>query len=141
MGLNIEHFKQEIKHFVSVTKKELFSVFIILFVGISCFCLGRLSAEEIKGERGDVKIESSGLLGASAAGIPKEKEPPAKVVEETSDKSTGEEVVASKSGKKYHYPWCAGAKQIAEKNKITFKNIGEARSAGYLPASNCKGLK
>lgn len=51
------------------------------------------------------------------------------------------EVVASKSGTKYHYPWCSGAKQISEKNKITFPSIEEARKAGYTPATNCKGLK
>lgn len=51
------------------------------------------------------------------------------------------EVVASKSGSKYHFPWCAGAKQISEKNKITFTSVEEARKAGYAPASNCKGLK
>ena len=53
----------------------------------------------------------------------------------------GEEVVASKSGTKYHYPWCPGAKQISEKNKISFSSIEEARAKGYTPASNCKGLK
>lgn len=50
-------------------------------------------------------------------------------------------IVASKNGTKYHYPWCSGAKQISDKNKITFKSIEEARKAGYTPASNCKGLK
>lgn len=50
-------------------------------------------------------------------------------------------VVASKNGSKYHYPWCAGAKQISDKNKITFNSIEEARAAGFTPASNCKGLK
>lgn len=51
------------------------------------------------------------------------------------------EVVASKSGTKYHYPWCSGAKQISEKNKIIFSSIEDARKAGYAPATNCKGLK
>lgn len=52
-----------------------------------------------------------------------------------------EAVVASKNGTKYHYPWCPGAKQIAEKNKVTFSSIEEARAKGYTPAANCKGLK
>ena len=50
-------------------------------------------------------------------------------------------LVASKSGAKYHFPWCAGASQIAEKNKIWFDSYVEAQTAGYTPASNCKGLK
>lgn len=57
------------------------------------------------------------------------------------DTSSVEKVVASKSGTKYHYPWCAGAKQISEKNLITFNSIEEARAKGYTPALNCKGLK
>ncbi len=51
------------------------------------------------------------------------------------------QVVASKNGTKYHLPTCSGAKQIAEKNKITFASVEEARKAGYTPASNCPGLK
>lgn len=49
-------------------------------------------------------------------------------------------VVASKSGSKYHYPWCGGAKQIKEENKIFFNSPQEARNAGYTPAANCKDL-
>jgi hypothetical protein len=29
-------------------------------------------------------------------------------------------VVASKNGTKYHLPWCAGAQQMSEENKIYF---------------------
>lgn len=50
-------------------------------------------------------------------------------------------VVGSKNGTRYHYPWCPGAKQIAEKNLITFNSIEEARAKGYTPAANCKGLR
>ena len=49
-------------------------------------------------------------------------------------------IVASKTGKKYHFPWCAGAQQIKEENKVWFANEVEAKEAGYSPASNCKGL-
>ncbi len=50
-------------------------------------------------------------------------------------------LVASRSGKKYHFPWCPGADTIAEKNKIWFKDEQEARRRGYTPAGNCKGLE
>jgi hypothetical protein len=53
---------------------------------------------------------------------------------------TSTEVVASKSGTKYHFPWCSGAKRILPENKITFPSPKEARAAGYSPAANCKGL-
>jgi hypothetical protein len=48
--------------------------------------------------------------------------------------------VVSKNGKSYHFPWCAGAQQISEKNKIYFTTREQAESAGYKPAKNCKGL-
>ncbi len=48
--------------------------------------------------------------------------------------------VASKKGTKYHLPWCGGAKQITEANKIWFVSKEDAEKAGYTPASNCKGI-
>lgn len=50
-------------------------------------------------------------------------------------------VVASKTGSKYHAPWCSGAQSISEANKVWFATPEEARAAGYEPAKNCKGLK
>ena len=49
-------------------------------------------------------------------------------------------VVASKNskGKLYHFSWCSGASQIAEKNKITFTNEAAAITAGYTLAGNCQ---
>lgn len=48
--------------------------------------------------------------------------------------------VASKKGTKYHLPWCPGAKQIKEENKLWFDSTEEAEKAGYAKATNCKGL-
>lgn len=46
--------------------------------------------------------------------------------------------VASKNGTKYHLPWCPGASQIKEENKLWFATKEEAEKAGYSPAANCK---
>lgn len=48
------------------------------------------------------------------------------------------EVVASKSGSKYHLPTCPGAKQIKPDNLISFTSIAAAEAAGYTAAANCK---
>lgn len=48
--------------------------------------------------------------------------------------------VASKSGTKYHLPWCGSAKQIKEENKIWFATKEDAEKAGYTPSANCKGI-
>jgi hypothetical protein len=50
-------------------------------------------------------------------------------------------IVASKTGTKYHFPWCSGAARIKDENKVWFASEADARTAGYTPASNCKGLK
>src|SRR3989338_3692479 len=52
----------------------------------------------------------------------------------------GGQVVASKSGSKYHLPWCSGAQAIKEENKVWFASREAAEAAGYEPAANCKGL-
>ncbi len=65
----------------------------------------------------------------------------ASVEASNTDTSAQVKVVGSKNGTKYHLESCPGAKQISEKNKIVFASIEEARSRGYTPASNCKGLK
>lgn len=54
------------------------------------------------------------------------------------DNPTGERVVASVNGTKYHYPWCPGASQIKEQNKIVFESVIEAQAAGFVLAGNCK---
>ena len=46
-------------------------------------------------------------------------------------------IVASKSGTKYHYIWCPGAKQIKEENKLFFTSETEAEAMGYSLAGNC----
>jgi pyridoxal biosynthesis lyase PdxS len=46
-------------------------------------------------------------------------------------------VVASVNSDKFHYPWCPGAKQIKEANRIVFESAAEAISAGFTLAGNC----
>lgn len=105
---------------------------LVILVGLLCFFLGRFSVAHsslasqggaaLVGES-DASSESlvqneAGVGGAIAGGV-----------------------IASKSGTKYHFPWCAGAKSIKEENKVWFASTQEARAAGYEPASNCKGLE
>jgi hypothetical protein len=110
----------------------------LVLIAVIAFCLGRVSGLQDKKE--PVRITTS------------PPNPSPKLGEESSEQTTlGEvkgattaasgSVVASKNGTKYHYPWCAGAKQISAANLVTFNSTESARAAGYTPASNCKGLK
>lgn len=130
---NIRDFSIKIKGFLYEAKEELLLGLIILLVGTASFGLGRIS-------KGDpAKVETNQIAGIG--GLNKIPEATSEVKAEVVEEIEGGEVVASKNGKKYHYPWCGGAKQISEKNKIFFKTTEEARAKGYTPAANCKGLK
>ncbi len=130
--MNIAELREKCK------SREAYTAVLIIVVGFASFGLGRLST--IEGAREPIRIEypkgAQTTEAAATAAVAAATLAPA-----TATTETGEMVVASKSGTKYHYPWCAGASQIAEKNKITFASPEAARKAGYTPASNCKGLK
>jgi hypothetical protein len=127
---------------------RIFIPALIILVGIGSFGLGRLS--KIESNKRGFSIEAPAnvaqiiknknlLLNADPNNKQTEKTLSNEQIDQKSIGKTGE-VVASKTGTKYHFPWCSGARTIAEKNKIWFNSAEEARKAGYQPASNCKGL-
>jgi hypothetical protein len=109
-------------------KEDIFIVFSIILVGLVGFGLGKLSA--LEKNRGSVEIIRSGPELVSALNLTT-----------TTDVSSNGLLVGSKNGTKYHFPWCAGASQISEKNLIWFNSYEEAQKVGYSAASNCKGLQ
>lgn len=135
-------------------KEDLFIVISIILIGLAGFGLGKLSALE-KG-RGEVSIKPAQmvtlpdgskdfvaidkLIEKSAVENSQNAVPISAAALVASESAKGL-LVASKSGTKYHFPWCSGASQITEKNKIWFNSYEEAQKAGYTAASNCKGLK
>jgi len=125
---------------------EIITVAIIVLVGLASFGLGRLSALESKREpvrilRAQVaeenvkhpmsNISREGANESSSSGLQLP----------TSNFQSGGQLVGSKNGTKYHFPWCSGAERIKEENKKWFDSIAAARAAGYSPAANCKGLE
>jgi hypothetical protein len=107
-------------------KEDIFIVLAIILIGLAGFGLGRLSALEKGRERVEIQpIKFTSLTTSSTTRVNEQADHP---------------LVASKTGKKYHFPWCAGALQIADKNKIYFDSYEQAQKAGYTPASNCPGL-
>lgn len=124
-----------------VNFRELYTAALIVFVGFASFGLGRLSRlEEL---REPVRIEQTSVHTQNAAAVASVPLYLSKAEQEKSAiaLAAGGQFVASKSGAKYHFPWCSGAQRIAEANKVFFNSVEEARKAGYTPASNCKGLK
>jgi hypothetical protein len=123
---------------------KYFTAVMILLVAVTSFSLGRISG--LEDGKDPVRVISRDLYGggsreqaASVGASAADDEKIGDSMPETQPDSG--QVVASKNGSKYHYPWCSGAKQISENNLIVFNSIEEARAKGYTPASNCKGLK
>lgn len=124
---------------------RFFITAVIILVGISAFGLGRLS--KINSERRGISIEAPSQTTGVADVKNKEVDG---VFEAFNNKNRASvvsasqnsgQVVASKNGTKYYFPWCGGVKNISEKNLIYFPSIQKARLAGYTPAANCKGLE
>lgn len=122
-------------------KDDLYIILIIILVGTASFGLGKISNYEknktpisiLKTKEyiySSLEKNASDINGAEI-----------KNIQNTDDKKINEIIVASKSGTKYYYLWCSGVSKIKEKNKIYFKTIEEAKSAGLTPATNCIGLK
>ncbi len=119
-------------------KSEWFAGLVLILVALSAFGLGRLSA--LTSPQTPVELvgmpESPLTASPAAANLNTTKN---LTIDNNKNVSSGE-VVASKEGSKYHYPWCPGAKQIKEGNKISFPTSAAARAAGYTPAGNCPNL-
>lgn len=132
---------QKIKLFYSYSQNRdrVIIPTMVFLVGIASFGIGRLSAMESQKE--PVKITTNGSFQTESLSANVSESLEGSNIEGEIELKKGGFVVASKSGTKYHFPWCSGAKRILEENKITFESIEEAKKAGLEPAGNCKGLK
>lgn len=110
----------KIKNWTDIAVGEWGLVAIVLLIGLASFGLGRLSVLETV--RPPVSITEAPAL-AEPRGM-----------------NIGGLIVASRTGSAYYFPWCASASKIAPQNQVWFASEEKARSAGYVPAKNCKGL-
>lgn len=122
MSEKLKSFLQNDQHFYGL---------LVVIVALSAFFLGR----------------ASGPVGETLPTVPLStitptKAAPVQVAAATSTaKAVAGEVVASKSGTKYHRPDCPGASQIKPANIVKFSSAAAAAAAGYTPAANCPGLE
>lgn len=104
----------------------------VIMLTIISFNLGKISA----GKDSDSPVTITGGQEVGTANIYK---PSSGGRATKSVLRTDPTVIASSKSKTkyYHFTWCSGAKQISEKNKLTFPNESSAMAAGYTLASNC----
>lgn len=115
---------------------------LIVIVGLSSFFLGRASVGVLENGRNLPQVNANTIEASESREVTESVFPTQKksVLPAESGAPVEGGYVASKSGTKYHLPWCGSAKQIKEENKIWFATKAEAEAAGYLPAANCKGI-
>jgi len=133
-------------HFSAKNKKDLLIVGIIILVGTGSYGIGRLSSIESKREPIRILYSETTTTTPPVSlpkAAPKTVTPnpnPASAVSAVKEIQPGM-LVGAKTGTKYHFPWCSGAQRIKAENKVWFASVEDARSAGYTPAANCKGLE
>ncbi len=145
--MSIQEIWTNFKRFV--TDSEAVIAVLLVFVGLGSFWLGRLSVTQNMSENVSMgeypkEIQVAAPLvpvlsdtARMASPTVSDRTSPQNVIK-SSDATKG--YVASKTGTKYHLPWCSGARRIKEENKVWFATKEEAEAAGYTPAANCKGL-
>lgn len=146
--MSIKDFSEKIKLHISSMKDDLYSeesgfkihndlyiVLMIILVGTASYGLGIISSHEKNRVPISVLKVKDSMYASVLESLPKNTDTNA-----AQEVNSGE-VVASKSGTKYYYPWCSGVSRIKEENKVWYKSIEEAKTAGLTPASKCSGLK
>lgn len=120
-----------------------------LLSGGTLFSLGRISSTDSKSTPINIKYENvASVLGAEDSEVSNQTKSKstkgsasnssAQIVVPTP--KTNGEVIGSKSGKKYYFPWCGTVKRIKLENQVHFASIELAKKAGYTPGGNCKGI-
>lgn len=129
-----------IKNWFNDNQADIVLVIGVILVALIGFGLGRLTAPEVA-KKEPVVIENIGenigsesnVLGQSSTGSDPAVSAGSDPVVTTNTQQGL--IVASKNGKKYHWPWCSWAQKIKPENQIWFNSEAEARSAGYEPCA------
>lgn len=122
-----------------ITDDGLFYSALIILIGIASFGLGRWSVADVSL---NATQPAAIILNEQIAPVPRAAEEGAETPSSAAPvtPATAGKYVGSKNGSKYHLPYCPGAKQMKEENKVWFASKEEAEAAGYAPAANCKGI-
>ncbi len=132
--------------------KSRFLPYILTLVGIlsggSFFFLGRMSAPQVPSDSLSVSYQNftesesqvASVIGSTASQSKTTKPIPQITQKVVPTPNTNGEVVGSKSGKKYYFPWCSVVKRIKPENQVHFASIELAKQAGFTPGGNCKGI-
>ena len=135
---------EKIKLFVESEKgKEIMIVFIVIFVGLASFGLGRLSVGDKSGGTLKVEYNEPELSSSEAINSPNLVNlglNDTKMGNSSQKANLGgiKQFFASSRGKKYYPVDCSAGGTIKEENKVWFSSRDEAEGAGYTLSSSCR---
>lgn len=142
---------RKIKSFISDYSEEVGVSLVVILVAFSSFFLGQFSIKSSLVSKNKISFEkdfiptsaTESAMQNSTTSTPvlnqnwsEEKEKSLSTLQ-ADNKSQKGDIVASKNGKRYYYPWCGGISRISEKNKIYFASALEAEKFGLTLASGC----
>ncbi len=117
--MTIAETRQICKGLLARIPRDVLIIVILILASLLSFGLGYLTGVDAAAQRSSATLQASSFVAST---------------------TSGQQVIASKNGTKYYFPWCAGAERIAETHKVWFASAASARSAGYTPSANCAGL-
>ena len=132
----ITRFTDKIKLFLLDYTEEVGISFIIIFVAISSFFLGKYSVLSQKLDKRPIQFEGS-IDNSKVINSFSNQAGQVNLLSSENSNNDGQ-VVASKIGKRYYPLTCAGASRISDKNKIFFASVALAEKAGLTLAAGCK---
>ena len=142
-----------IKNWLEDNQRTLVLVVGIILIALISFGLGRLtavpksqkpviietgnlsSAKTTEGQAGMVGQNQTASVGAALSGTASSAVPVIQKEIQGQPQNGQGIIVASKSGTKYHWPWCSWAKKIKPENQVWFNSEAEAQKAGYTACS------
>lgn len=130
--------KSSIANIIAFVKRHrdlLWRGFVVALVAWSGYNVGIISARH-----GAKPAQDAAIFQPRAALVSQTPKPSGQgTAAPKSSRTDDPRVVVSKSSKtkKYHHPWCAGASQIKETNRLWFPTALAAQQAGYTLAGNC----
>jgi len=129
---------ERVRGWLLSNEKELFYGLLLVLVTLLAFGLGRLS--KIEEAQIPVRVENAEVASTSQEVSTAESQinQETKVVANSAEYQVGSVIVSSR-GKKYHFPWCPGAKTIKVSNRIVLTEA-EAKAKGYTLASGCSSV-
>ena len=116
---------------------DLFLGLIIILVAFGSFGLGRLS--KIEGAKAPIRVENAPEV-TNATFVPQSTSTAIIAPTIPGSDTADTQLVGSKNGTKYYYPWCTGVQNIASANLVHFTSKADAEARGYTPSATCKGL-